>query len=343
VRRGLSCHALRFESAHQPLCPVFDRRHREEYVANQTVHVRWVRHPTGDARATLIFLHSWMQPWTPFEDRLLLEHLARKLRVDVARMALPYHGHRKPQDSLYDGEYFWTADLVRTFEAIRQSVIDVRTLLGWLEAQTQREVGVCGISLGGMITLATACVEPRASFVVPVAAHLDLAAIMEEASLLKRMRTDLRARGWSGADVESYVQRVGLNDWTPVLPRERIFFVAGRYDRFLRPDRVIEIWRRWGEPAIDWYPGGHLGMFRYLRGTSRASPRSSRAWASGPRRSGRRPAELSRARRAASRDDPSGSRPGSSAARGSRPRSRSRRCGARRDRRAGSARPSGTS
>ncbi|MBZ0253230.1 MAG: hypothetical protein K8I02_07815, partial [Candidatus Methylomirabilis sp.] len=265
ARRWL-CDDLTFASAHEPICEDFGRRHAREYEANHRVHVRWLRRVGGRARPTMLYLHSWMQPNTAWEERRLLPALGDKLGVNVAWMQLPYHGVRRPKGSKFDGEYFWTSDMVRTVEAIRQSVCDLRSAVRWFGEATAEPVGALGVSLGGMIVLAGACFEPRLAFAVPVVAHLDMAAIMEEASLLARMRRDLRAHGWTGAEVEEYVRSLGLAELMPAIPKERILFIGGRYDKFLRPGRIEQLRRRWGGPAIVWFPGGHLGAFRYLSG-----------------------------------------------------------------------------
>ncbi|MCA9773209.1 MAG: hypothetical protein KC466_12425, partial [Myxococcales bacterium] len=136
------CDDLTFASFHEPICPKFRIRHELDYETNHTVHVRWFRHRSRARRPTLIYLHSWMYPETVFDEFTLVPRLARTLGVDIARLQLPYHGKRKPAHSIFHGELFWSADLVRSVEAIRQSVMDTRTLLGWLQERRGLEVGV---------------------------------------------------------------------------------------------------------------------------------------------------------------------------------------------------------
>ncbi len=258
---------LSFDSGYQPISVDFRERYREEYRCNRQVSVRWIRHKRGGPRPTLVFLHSWMQPDTALEELTLLPILAGQLGMHVARLDLPYHGRRKPRGSRFGGEYFWTADLVRTVEAIGQSVWDARNLISWLLAREPAPVGIMGLSLGGMMTLYTACFEPRLAFAIGVAAHLELAGVLEDASILRRMRSDLRTHGWSPADVESYMALVGIADLEPAIPIERILLVAGKYDRLLSADRIATLWKRWGKPQIHWYPAGHLGIFTQFPGT----------------------------------------------------------------------------
>ncbi len=255
---------LSFPSALEAVSAPFRQLSSDEYQANETVHARWVRHDDGRRRATMIFLHSWMQPMSVFEDILLLPRLAKSLDVDVLSVHLPYHGRRKPKGAAFHGEYFWTADLVRTFEAMRQSVHDVRALVAWAEQEDIGPVGVMGVSLGGMVALALACFEERLAFCIPVAAHLDLAGVLLDAGLLLPMREELEAHGWRHEDVAAYTQNLGLDGVLPKIGRERILYVVGMYDRILSTDRCEALWRRWGEPPIHRFAGGHLGILTHL-------------------------------------------------------------------------------
>ena len=53
----------------------------------------------------------------------------RMLGADIVHLDLPFHARRKPRAALVHGSFYWSADLVRTLEAVRQSVMDVRTLV----------------------------------------------------------------------------------------------------------------------------------------------------------------------------------------------------------------------
>ncbi len=270
---GLECRHLAFPSQHQPIAVAFRERHATDYQLNNRVHVRWLTHRDERPRPTMVLLHSWMQPDTVLEELTLLPWLARRLDVNVARMQLPYHGRRRPECSRIDGELFWTADLVRTFEAIRQSVIDARSLVSWLLANETHAVGAGGLSLGGMVTLALTALDDRLAFSIPVAAHLDFAGVLADASLLRPMRDELAQHGWGLAEVDAYIASVGLNALSPRIPRERILFVAGVHDRLLSAHRTHALWQRWGEPAIHWYDAGHLGIFTHLGGSVRVMRR----------------------------------------------------------------------
>ncbi len=254
---------LVFPSTHQPLEPRFARRYREEYGESHTVYARRVWRPGAGPRPRLLYLHGYMQPETVVEELGVLAALAWRLDVEVIQLQPPYHGRRRPRGSRFDGEYYWTADVVRSFEALRQTLHDARALLGWLLARDEGPVGLAGVSLGGTLSCALTCLEPRFAFSVPMIGHMDLGRLVADAPVLGRMRRELRQRGWSPADFGAFVARTGWDELLPVLPRERILLLAASEDRFFAPETVTDMWRRWGEPQIEWYPASHMGFFAH--------------------------------------------------------------------------------
>ncbi len=260
---GLASSDAWFPSLHHPIEANFARRYREDR-ENHTVWARWIRPPGSSNRPRLLYLHGFMQPETPIEEWALLTTLATQLDVEVIQVQPPYHGRRKTRQCRFDGELYWTADVVRSIEALRQSILDARTVLSWLLDQDDRPVGVAGLSLGGALTAALTCLEPRFAFSVPLIAHMDLAAILAEVPVLASVRHQLAARGFRPADLGGLFDRVGWGELRPRVPAQRIRIVAARDDLFFRPERVEAMWRRWGEPPIDWFAGSHMGFFTHL-------------------------------------------------------------------------------
>jgi dienelactone hydrolase len=262
---GLVSEDIVFESPHEPLEPRFARRYLDEYEESHTVYARRIRPAGVRRRPRLLYLHGYMQPETLLEELGILTTLATQLDVEVIQLQPPYHGRRRPRSSRFDGEYYWTADVVRSFEALRQTLLDARTLLSWLLEQDDRPVGVTGVSLGGTLACALTCLEERFAFSVPAIGHMDLGRLVADAPVLGRMRRELRQRGWDPADFGAFVARTGWDELLPKLPRERILLLAADTDRFFAPEVVTAMWSRWGEPRIEWYPASHMGFFTHAR------------------------------------------------------------------------------
>jgi pimeloyl-ACP methyl ester carboxylesterase len=262
---GLVSEDLSFPSLHDPIEPQFRQHYWARRRRIHTVYARRIRPANAGGRPRLLYLHGYMQPETLVEEFALLATMARQLDVEVVQLQPPYHGRRKPRRSRFDGELYWTADVVRSLESLRQNILDARTLLACLHAETSDPVGVSGLSLGGALTAALTCLEPGFAFSVPVIAHMDVGRLVADAPVLGAMRGDLARFGWSPQDFADLMTRIGWDELQPVLPPERILLLAASDDRFFRPDIVEAMWKRWGEPAIEWYPSSHMGFIAHAQ------------------------------------------------------------------------------
>lgn len=261
---GLVSEDLRFASQHDPLEPSFQRHYHARRRRIHTVTARRICPASARERPRLLYIHGYMQPETPIEELGLLTTMAWMLDMEVIQLQPPYHGQRKPRGSRFDGELYWTADLVRSIEALRQTLLDARTLLAWMRAEASTPVGVAGLSLGGALTAALTCLEPRFAFSAPLIAHMDIPELLADAPVLGAMREDLARFGWTPHDFGAFFERFGWNGLHPVIPNERIQLFAADDDRFFRPEIVTEMWERWGKPEIQWYPGSHMGFIASL-------------------------------------------------------------------------------
>jgi dienelactone hydrolase len=266
---GLVSEDVRFPSQHDPVEPRFRSHYRARRRRIHTVTARRIYPASARERPRLLYIHGYMQPETPIEELGLLTTMAWMLDMEVIQLQPPYHGQRKPRRSRLDGELYWTADLVRSIEALRQTLLDARTLLTWMQAEAPTPVGVAGLSLGGALTAVLTCLEPRFAFSAPFIAHMDLAELLADAPVLGAMREDLARFGWTPRDFGAFLERVGWKRLLPVVPRECIHLFAADDDRFFRPEIVTEMWQRWGEPKIQWYPGSHMGFIANLPDAAR--------------------------------------------------------------------------
>lgn len=261
---GLVSEDLRFGSQHDPLEPNFRRHYHGRRRRIHTVTARRICPAAARERPRLLYIHGYMQPETPIEELGLLTTMAWMLDMEVVQLQPPYHGQRKPRSSRFDGELYWTADLVRSIEALRQTLLDARSLLAWMQAEAPTPVGVAGLSLGGALSAALTCLEPGFAFSAPFIAHMDVGELLTDAPVLGAMREDLARFGWAPRDVGGFLERLGWGRLQPVIPQERIHLFAAEDDHFFRPEIVTAMWERWGRPAIQWYPGSHMGFIASL-------------------------------------------------------------------------------
>lgn len=257
--RAIRSSTVTWRSTHEVLCPHYRRRHEREYAANLTAQLRWVRPDRARRRDCLVYVHGWLEPGSWAEETTLFRTWAQALDVDLAHVSLPFHGVRKPRGALFSGELFWTADLVRSVEGVRQAVHDARSAIAYLRAQGYERVGVTGLSLGGAVTMILACLdEPRPDFIIPIISHLQLAEAVEEAPILWRVKHDLTRWGIDREARAVLFDRLGWAHYAPRLAKERQLWIQAKEDAYIDAAQAERQWRLWGEPPILWIEGGHM-------------------------------------------------------------------------------------
>jgi dienelactone hydrolase len=261
---GIVSEDISFRSLHEPLEPVFRRYYKARPRPNHRVYARSIRPVATERRPRLLYIHGYMQPETLVEEFGLLVTMAQMLQMEVVHMQTPDHGRRKSRGARWDGELYWTADVVRSIESVRQTLIDARTLLAVMQKESPQPVGISGLSLGGALAASLTCLEPGFAFSAPFIAHMDLGALVADAPVLGAMREDLQRFGWSPRDFGAFADRIGWNDLKPVIPPERICLFAARDDHFFRAPVVRAMWKRWQKPRIHWYPTSHMGFLTHL-------------------------------------------------------------------------------
>lgn len=249
---------LTWRSAHSVLSPNYRRKHEGEYASNQKVWARWIRPDRRRRDECLVYVHGWLEPGSWVEELFIFPQWTRELDVDVLHVSLPFHGPRNPRGALFSGEYFWTADLVRSFEGIRQAMYDVRAAIEWLRSQGYARVGAAGISLGGSLAMLLACLPPTPDYVIPIVGHLMLGEAVEHASILWRMKRDLARFGLDANGRRRIFARLGIESYRPVLPPERQLWIDAQEDAHIDPNLVRRQWEAWGRPNLRWIPGGHM-------------------------------------------------------------------------------------
>jgi dienelactone hydrolase len=270
IDRMIQTTSVSWRSSHGVLCPRYRRRHETEYKKNLTAYARWLR-PTGRQRKhCLVYVHGWLEPGSWVEEATLFRKWGRELEVDLLHVALPFHGRRQPRSSLFSGEFFWTADLVRSVEGIRQAVCDARAAIAWLYRQGYESVGVTGISLGGAIDMLLACLEPLPDYVVPIVAHLQLEDAVETAPILWRMKRDLERWGVDERSRRALFRELGWSSYQPLLAPERQLWIQARDDGYIGAALVEQQWLAWRRPQICWIEGGHMTFPLHINAITRA-------------------------------------------------------------------------
>ncbi|HLK62765.1 MAG TPA: alpha/beta hydrolase family protein [Bryobacteraceae bacterium] len=122
------------------------------YPENNTVPALWFPAPKDQGRA-LVVLPQWN---SGPDGHVGLAKLLNRFGISALRMTMAYHAERKPAE-LQRADYHVSSNVGRTIHANRQSIVDVRACLDWLQQQGYQRIGILGTSLGSCVAfIATA-------------------------------------------------------------------------------------------------------------------------------------------------------------------------------------------
>jgi hypothetical protein len=253
--RGINYEHLSFESGFEPHSDEPGRDRWLSYAANRTAHAWVLRHAQAD-RPWLICLHGFQMGRAAL-DLIAFppEWLHHRLGLNLIIPTLPLHGARKVGRRSGDG--YLSVDILDSVHAVAQTMWDVRRLLSWTRAQGNSAAGVMGYSLGGYnAALLTGLDDQLACAIagVPVTDIPD--AVLRHGPMLAIR--DAKQCGLSHERMSEVMRVVSPLAVQPQLPVERRAIFAAVADRLVSPRQGSELWEHWGQPRIEWYPGGHI-------------------------------------------------------------------------------------
>jgi hypothetical protein len=126
------------------------------YPENNTVYADFFPAPNDGGRAVLV-LPQWN---SDAQGHAGLCRLLNRFGITALRMSMAYHDRRMPAE-LERADYHVSSNLGRTIAASRQSVIDGRSCLDWLESRGYRKLAILGTSLGSCVAFITTAHDPR--------------------------------------------------------------------------------------------------------------------------------------------------------------------------------------
>ncbi len=248
---------LVFESGFEPAEDLPGGARYLEVLPNRTASARLFVHP-GPERPWVVCLPGFRMGH-PAVDAVGFRTawLHRTLGLNVAVLTMPFHGSRSSAGRSGDG--FVSGDVMRTLFAEVQAVWDARRLIAWLRSRGAPRIAILGLSLGGYTTGLVAALEPDLDCAIAGIPVVDLFDLIERqagsgiAAVADRF-------GLSWESVRELGRLISPLALPAVLPRERCFVFAGLGDSLAPPAHARALWHHWGEPRIEWYPGGHVGF-----------------------------------------------------------------------------------
>jgi pimeloyl-ACP methyl ester carboxylesterase len=224
----------------------YDSPIRTETLANNRALGR-VFETRNRARAVVLLAH-WNAS-AKSSDRLA--RLLRVAGIATFRLSLPYHDRRRP-DSMKLARFMVSANLGRTIRSCRQSILEARLAINWLENRGYKQIGLIGSSLGSSIASIVAAHDDRvkAAALILTAGHFGETVWTGRATrhirqaLEGRLTLEQLQEIWSIISPISYVDRLHVSG-------VRMLVVSGRDDEVFPPiltERFVDALRAAGVP-----------------------------------------------------------------------------------------------
>lgn len=233
------------------------------HAVNNTVHCEYFRPTSAGKHPATVVLHIL---GGDFElSRLFSRNLAQH-GVAALFLKLPYYGPRRPAEGRVR---MVSEDPRQTVEGMRQAILDIRRAAAWLAAQEEvdpEQLGVFGISLGGITSALAATAEPRFHKACLMLAGGDVGQVAWDNPQLTRLRQKWTDEGgtkdefiqlWKSIDPVTYADRV-------LRRKTKILMLNARQDEIIPPICTESLWRAFGEPEIVWYDAGHVSAAKYI-------------------------------------------------------------------------------
>jgi dienelactone hydrolase len=189
-------------------------------------------------------------------SRLFCKGLANR-NVAALFVKMPYYGPRRPAGA---NVRMISQDPRESVAGMTQAILDIRRAAAWLAAQEEvdpQQLGVFGISLGGITACLAATAEPRFAKVCPVLAGGDISQIAWESPELARIRQRWIEKGETKESIVGLLKSIDPVTYADnVRGRTILMFNASRDE--IIPRRCTEsLWQAFGKPPILWYEAGH--------------------------------------------------------------------------------------
>lgn len=233
-----------------------------EHAENDRCEV--VLHRARETRASIVFLHGLFE-----DNRAIYDFLMRNLVAqgfDVYQSTLPYHYGRKPAASLFGGEFFWSANYLRTCAAFRQAVCELHLLERIVHARTGHRVLVCGFSMGACVSLLLASLRADLHGVFAINPATTLSGIVWDSPLCSTIKADFLAAGHDLAELRAAFaafEPAGAEE--VALAPERIHLSYAIYDQVTSAEQYEAFARAWKLPNVRSFKAGHMNTLRAPR------------------------------------------------------------------------------
>jgi dienelactone hydrolase len=230
---------------------------------NNTVHCEYFCPTASGQKPAVIVLHILGGDFDL--ARIFCRALASR-GVAALFLKMPYYGERRQNDS---PTRMISMDPEETVRGMTQAVLDIRQAASWLAAQEEldpEQLGIMGISLGGITGALAAGMEPRFTRVCLLLAGGDMGEVAWTSTEMAPLRKRWDESGRTKEELFAALKVIDPVTYVRPQPGRKVLMLNASHDEVIPPACTRALWRAFGEPEIVWWNAGHYSAIRYLGG-----------------------------------------------------------------------------
>jgi dienelactone hydrolase len=221
---------------------------------NQHVdEVSAVYNPVKGSDSALIVLHGFTMNKDGF---LSVGDVLNQFGISSYHMDLPYHGERGIKGVGYESFDFSPEDIRRGLE---QTVSDISQSIDYLELLGNKNIGIAGYSLGGIVTLLSMGLDERLQQGLAFYAGGDIADLIMNSPISQEIADGLRKRGVTYEDLSETLEEVEPCKYARNIGSDRLYMQNGKSDNIVPPkntEKFISNLKR--KQIVEWVNSDHF-------------------------------------------------------------------------------------
>jgi dienelactone hydrolase len=155
----------------------------------------------------------------------------------------------------------------QTVKGMTQAVLDIRAAGAFLASRPEidpEQLGIMGISLGGITSALAAEAEPRFGKVGLLLAGGDISRVAWESPELEKVRKRWLAQGGTRESLVEVVRQIDPVTHAKNLHGRKVLMMNALRDEIIPKSCTESLWRAAGEPEIVWMDAGHISAAWHL-------------------------------------------------------------------------------
>lgn len=221
-------------------------------------------YPAEESKGTVLLTHGL------FEDNrdiygFLIKGLNEK-GLSVYLNTLPFHYERVPKESSFSGEYFWSANIIRTQQAFKQAVYELYQSYSYLSYQSNNPIYLAGFSMGASVTLTLSALWDKKVPLFAVNPASGLSDIVWDSPLCRTIKRDYLAGGYRMEDLHQIYRSFEPKSLqVHSSATDAICLAYALYDQVTEQYQYDNLIKSWNIQNTIAYKAGHLNTLRVPR------------------------------------------------------------------------------